>query len=113
MIPSKYQYFTGVLILILVSRFFVTIIDIVYWYHVFTYILSQHRFLVTSVFSHVSGVVTVMHYECILVLIWNVFLTQGHDCNKGVPATPATVMQSSMESNLVNEDILQGVPIAV
>ncbi len=48
---SKYQYFTGILILILVSRFFGTIIDIVYGYYVCTYVLGQHQLLVNSVFQ--------------------------------------------------------------
>ena len=41
-ICTKYQYLTGVTILIPMSRFFGTIIVVGYWYHAFTYIPDQH-----------------------------------------------------------------------
>ena len=41
-IPPKYQYLTGITILIPRSRFFDTILEINYWYHAFTFIPDQH-----------------------------------------------------------------------
>jgi hypothetical protein len=41
-IPTKYQYLTGITILIPMSRFFDTIIDVDYGTHAFTYIPVQH-----------------------------------------------------------------------
>ena len=41
-ISSKYQYLTGITILIPMGRFFDTIIDVDYCYHALTYVLVQH-----------------------------------------------------------------------
>ena len=41
-IPTKYQYLTGITILIPMGRFFDNLIDVDYFYHAFTFIPVQH-----------------------------------------------------------------------
>jgi hypothetical protein len=60
-ILTKYEYLTGITILIPTGRFFDTIIDVDYWYHAFTYIPNWW----------------IPQFETKLTLKWSIYIVHG------------------------------------